>query len=66
MELKIWHGSKRFSENLDQLADYMESRAQNEVLLLTFCFLKDHEKRSEDYTREVSDIDGKKIYSFVV
>ena len=66
LELKIWHGPKRFSESLNQLADYMENRVQTEGWLLTFCFQEGKEKKIEDYTREINEIDGKKIYSFFV
>lgn len=66
LELKIWHGPKRFSESRKQLADYMESRAQTEGWLLTFCFQEGKEKKIEDYTWEMNEIDGKRIYSFLV
>lgn len=66
VELKIWHGSGRFSASLDQLADYMESRSQTEGWLLTFCFQKDREKKREDYTKEIRDVKGKRICSFAV
>lgn len=66
VELKIWHGPGRFLASLDQLAGYMESRAQTEGWLLTFCFARDQEKRIRDYTREIDEVNGKKIYSFVV
>lgn len=66
LELKLWHGPKGFSEGIDQLVGYMESRGQTRGWLLTFCFLEGREKRIEDYTREVYDADGKRIYSVVV
>ena len=66
VELKIWHGAAYFAEGLEQLAEYMESRGQNLGWLLTFCFQEGQEKRMEDYTREITDFNGKKIYSVVV
>ncbi|MCI9485604.1 MAG: AAA family ATPase [Lachnospiraceae bacterium] len=66
LELKLWHGPKRFIDSLDQLARYMDSRGQSEGWLLIFSFLTDREKKMEDYTEEVITADGKKIYSFLV
>lgn len=66
LELKIWHGAKRFAEGLEQLTNYMESRGQTEGWLLTFCFNENSEKKIEDYTKEINVLDGKTIYSVVV
>lgn len=66
LELKIWHGPRRFSEGLEQLAEYMESRGQTQGWLLTFCFNEGQEKKIEEYTRVINDINGKEIYSVVV
>ncbi|MEZ3437183.1 MAG: AAA-like domain-containing protein [Lachnospiraceae bacterium] len=66
LELKIWHGEKRFEEGLAQLTDYMESRGQTEGWLLAFCFNEKREKKIEEYTREIKDLRGNTIYSVVV
>lgn len=66
LELKIWHGPKRFAEGLVQLGNYMESRGQEEGWLLTFCFLKTREEKEENYSGERKDIPGKTIHSYVV
>lgn len=66
LELKLWYGESRFSEGVDQLADYMDSRGQERGWLLTFCFNEGREKKAEDYTKEIQIGAGKIIYSFVV
>jgi hypothetical protein len=38
IELKIWHGEKKFNDGIEQIATYMDSRFQNEGWLLTFSF----------------------------
>ena len=66
LELKIWHGPKRFAEGLTQLGDYMESRGQTEGWLLTFCFLETRDEKAGSYSGDMRDISGKTIHSFVV
>lgn len=66
VELKLWSGSKKHEEGLRQLLNYMESRGQKKGWLLTFCFLKNREKRIEEYTRTENCLGDKSIYSVVV
>lgn len=66
VELKLWSGSKRHGEGMEQLLEYMESRGQKKGWLLTFCFLKNREKRVEEYTRKVEYVGDRTIYSVVV
>ena len=66
LELKVWHGPKRFSEGLAQLSGYMESRGQEQGWLLTFCFNDGREKIQEKYTGKLKGEDGIMIYSVVV
>jgi hypothetical protein len=44
IELKIWHGEKRFNDGIEQIATYMDSRLQKEGWLLTFSFNYNDEK----------------------
>jgi hypothetical protein len=44
IELKIWHGEKRFNDGINQIAMYMDSRFQKEGWLLTFSFNYNDEK----------------------
>ncbi|NBJ03249.1 hypothetical protein D3Z62_24965 [Lachnospiraceae bacterium] len=66
VELKLWSGPKKHEEGLRQLLNYMESRGQKKGWLLTFCFLKNREKRIEEYTRTEKCLGDKSIYSVVV
>lgn len=66
VELKLWSGPKKHEEGLRQLLNYMESRGQKKGWLLTFCFLKNREKRIEEYTRTENCLGDKSIYSVVV
>lgn len=66
IELKLWSGPKKHEEGLRQLLNYMESRGQKKGWLLTFCFLKNREKRIEEYTRTENCLGDKSIYSVVV
>lgn len=66
LELKIWHGPKEFSQGVEQLSKYMDSRGQTEGWLLTFCFNEGKGKKTEEYTKEIKNVDGKNIYSYVV
>lgn len=66
VELKLWPGPKKHEEGLRQLLNYMESRGQKKGWLLTFCFLKNREKRIEEYTRTENCLGDKSIYSVVV
>ncbi len=66
VELKLWSGPKKHEEGLRQLLNYMESRGQKKGWHLTFCFLKNREKRIEEYTRTENCLGDKSIYSVVV
>ena len=66
VELKLWSGPKKHEEGLRQLLNYMESRGQKKGWLLTFGFLKNREKRIEEYTRTENCLGDKSIYSVVV
>lgn len=66
VELKVWHGSRKHRDGLEQLLEYMESRGQKKGWMLTFCFLENREKRMEEYTRTIECIGDKEIYSVVV
>lgn len=66
LELKVWHGPKRFSEGLAQLSAYMEGRGQEQGWLLTFCFNDGRERIGEEYTGKRSVAEGRTIYSVIV
>lgn len=66
VELKLWSGPRNHGEGVEQLMGYMESRGQKKGWLLTFCFLKNREKRMEEYTRTMEYAGEKSVYSVVV
>ena len=66
LELKVWHGPKRFSEELAQLSAYMEGRGQEQGWLLMFCFNDGRERIGEEYTGKRSVAEGRTIYSVIV
>lgn len=65
LELKIWHGSKRFLDGVSQLAAYMDSRSRTEGWYLVFRFGKGNEKKAEA-VQEIWTENGKKIYAIVI
>jgi hypothetical protein len=60
IELKIWHGEKKHEEGIGQIADYLNTRHQNEGWLLTFSF------NNEKYKSNDVIYNGKLIHCIVV